>query len=154
METLSLRMKQHCSSALEIARFLKDQPEVDRVFYPGLPDHPNHHIAKKQSRGFGGIVSFTLKDDSLSAASRFVSATALFKLAESLGGIKSLISHSAEMTHKTIPADIRRAAGVSDSLIRLSVGLEDAEDLITDLRNTFDGLIVRKNRHLHHLENC
>jgi len=154
METLSLRMKQHCSSALEIARFLKDQPEVDKVFYPGLPDHLNHNIAKKQSRGFGGIVSFTLKEDSLSAASRFVSSTGLFKLAESLGGIKSLISHSAEMTHKTIPAEIRRAAGVSDSLIRISVGLEDAEDLITDLRNTFDGLIVRKNRHLHHLKNC
>jgi cysteine-S-conjugate beta-lyase len=154
METLSLRMKQHCNSALQIAEFLKDQPEVDQVFYPGLPDHPNHAIAKRQSRGFGGIVSFTLKEDSLSAARRFVSSTGLFKLAESLGGIKSLISHSAEMTHKTIPPDIRRAAGVSDSLIRLSVGLEEAEDLITDLRNTFDRIIVRTNKYAHHLENC
>ncbi len=154
METLSLRMKQHCNSALQIAEFLKDQPEVDQVFYPGLPYHPNHAIAKRQSRGFGGIVSFTLKEDSLSAARRFVSSTGLFKLAESLGGIKSLISHSAEMTHKTIPPDIRRAAGVSDSLIRLSVGLEEAEDLITDLRNTFDRIIVRTNKYAHHLENC
>jgi cysteine-S-conjugate beta-lyase len=154
METLSLRMKQHCNSALQIAEFLKEQPEVDQVFYPGLPDHPNHAIAKRQSRGFGGIVSFTLKEDSLSAARRFVSSTGLFKLAESLGGIKSLISHSAEMTHKTIPPDIRRAAGVSDSLIRLSVGLEEAEDLITDLRNTFDRIIVRTNKYAHHLENC
>ncbi len=154
METLSLRMKQHCSSALEIARFLQDQPEVDQVFYPGLPDHPNHAIAKKQSRGFGGIVSFTLKEDNLAAARLFVSSTSLFKLAESLGGIKSLISHSAEMTHKTIPPDLRRAAGVQDSLIRLSVGLEEAEDLITDLRNTFDRTVVKSHIYSHQLENC
>jgi len=154
METLSLRMKQHGSSALEIARFLQDQPEVDRVFYPGLTGHPNHLIAKKQSHGFGGIVSFTLKEDNLAAARRFVSSTELFKLAESLGGIKSLISHSAEMTHKSIPPDLRRAAGVNDSLIRLSVGLEDAEDLITDLRNTFDRIVVRTGNYSHHSENC
>jgi cystathionine beta-lyase len=154
METLSLRMNQHCSSALQIAEFLTVQPEVDRVFYPGLPPHPNHDVAKRQSRGFGGIVSFTLKEDSLAAARRFVSSTELFKLAESLGGIKSLISHSAEMTHKTIPAEIRRAAGVNDSLIRLSVGLEEAEDLITDLRNTFDRIIVRTNKYSKQLENC
>ena len=154
METLSLRMKQHCSSALEIARFLQDQPEVDQVFYPGLPDHPNHAIAKKQSRGFGGIVSFTLKEDTLAAARLFVSSTSLFKLAESLGGIKSLISHSAEMTHKTIPPELRRAAGVQDSLIRLSVGLEEGEDLITDLRNTFDRTVVKSHIYSHQLENC
>jgi len=154
METLSLRMKQHCKSALEIAQFLSNQPEVERVFYPGLPEHPNHIIAKKQSRGFGGIVSFTLKDDSLEAARRFVCNTSLFKLAESLGGIKSLISHSAEMTHKTIPQEIRRASGVNDSLIRLSVGLEEAEDLITDLRNTFALTIVSSNIYSYHLENC
>jgi cystathionine beta-lyase len=154
METLSLRMRQHCTTALQIAEFLQDHPAVDRVFYPGLYDHPNHGVAKKQSRGFGGIVSFTLKEDSLAAARRFVSSTELFKLAESLGGIKSLISHSAEMTHKTIPPDIRRAAGVNDSLIRLSVGLEEAEDLITDLRNTFDRIVVRTNKHSKHLENC
>ena len=154
METLSLRMRQHCSSALQIAEFLQDQPEVDRVFYPGLPGHPNYKVAKKQSRGFGGIVSFTLKEDSLAEARRFVCSTELFKLAESLGGIKSLISHSAEMTHKTIPPEIRRAAGVNDSLIRLSVGLEDAVDLITDLRNSFDRLTVRTNKYSHRLENC
>ncbi len=154
METLSLRMKQHCNSALQIAEFLQDQPEVDQVFYPGLPGHPNHEIAKRQSRGFGGIVSFTLKEDSLAAATQFVSSTGLFKLAESLGGIKSLISHSARMTHKTIPDEIRRAAGVNDSLIRLSVGLEEAEDLIADLRNTFDIIAVKTNSHSKHLENC
>jgi cystathionine beta-lyase len=154
METLSLRMRQHCSSAQEIAEFLLDQPEVSRVFYPGLSSHPYHEVAKRQSRGFGGIVSFTLKEDSLAEARRFVSSTELFKLAESLGGIKSLISHSAEMTHKTIPPEIRRAAGVNDSLIRLSVGLEDAEDLITDLRNSFDRLTVRTNKYSHRLENC
>ena len=154
METLSLRMRQHCSSALQIAEFLQDHPEVDRVFYPGLPGHPGHLVAKKQSRGFGGIVSFTLKEDSLESANRFVSSTTLFKLAESLGGIKSLISHSAEMTHKTIPADVRRASGVSDSLIRLSVGLEDSEDLIADLRNTFARILVKKNNHSKYLENC
>ncbi len=154
METLSLRMKQHCNSALQIAEFLQDQPEVDQVFYPGLPGHPNHEIAKRQSRGFGGIVSFTLKEDSLAAATQFVSSIGLFKLAESLGGIKSLISHSARMTHKTIPDEIRRAAGVNDSLIRLSVGLEEAEDLIADLRNTFDIIAVKTNSHSKHLENC
>jgi cystathionine beta-lyase len=154
METLTLRMRQHCSSALEIAEFLHDHPAVDKVFYPGLSDHPNHLIAKKQSQGYGGIVSFSLKQDNLASARRFVSSTRLFKLAESLGGIKSLISHSAEMTHKTIPPEIRRAAGVRDSLIRLSVGLEEAEDLITDLRNTFDRIVVGSKKHLKRLENC
>jgi cystathionine beta-lyase len=154
METLTLRMRQHCSSAQVIAEFLQEHPNVERVFYPGLPDHPNHLIAKKQSRGYGGIVSFSLKEDNLAAARCFVSSTRLFKLAESLGGIKSLISHSAEMTHKTIPPEIRRAAGVKDSLIRLSVGLEEAEDLITDLRNTFDRIFVKSNKHSKRLENC
>jgi cysteine-S-conjugate beta-lyase len=154
METLSLRMRQHCSTAQAVAEFLLDQPEVDRVFYPGLPGHSNHEIARKQSRGFGGIISFTLKEDSLSAARRFVSSTELFKLAESLGGIKSLISHSAEMTHKTIPPEIRRAAGVCDSLIRLSVGLEEAEDLIADLRNSFDRIHVKTKKYSHLPENC
>jgi cysteine-S-conjugate beta-lyase len=153
METLTLRMRQHCRSAQRIAEFLADHAAVDQVFYPGLNSHPGHEIAKKQSRGFGGIVSFTLKEDNIDAARRFVSATGLFKLAESLGGIKSLISHSAEMTHKTIPPEIRRAAGVKDSLIRLSVGLEDEEDLIPDLHNTFDRIIVKSNKLSKHLEN-
>ncbi len=154
METLSLRMKHICNSSGQIAEFLLTQDAVDQVYYPGLPGHPNHAVARKQSGGYGGIVSFTLKDDSLEAASRFVCSTGLFKLAESLGGIKSLISHSAEMTHKTIPPEIRRAAGVRDSLIRLSVGLEEVEDLIADLRNTFDRTIVRTNKYSKQTENC
>ena len=154
METLTLRMRQHCSSAQQIAEFLLDQSEVDQVYYPGLPGHANHAVAKRQSRGYGGIVSFTLKENSLEAARLFVTNTELFKLAESLGGIKSLISHSAEMTHKTIPPQIRRMAGVKDSLIRLSVGLEEAEDLILDLRNSFDRINVKTNKYSHQLENC
>ena len=154
LETLNLRMRQHCETAQKIAEFLAGQPEVDQVFYPGLPGHKNHEIARKQSRAFGGIVSFTLKQDSLELASRFAGSTKLFKLAESLGGIKSLISHSAEMTHKSIPAEIRRKAGVNDSLLRLSVGLEDAEDLIADLRNSFDLFFVKTNNYSRRLENC
>ncbi len=137
IETLHLRVKQHCASALTVAEFLETHPAVDTVFYPGLTTHPNHAIAKKQSKGFGGIVSFTLKEDTEEAALAFVTNTTLFKLAESLGGIKSLVSHPANMTHKSIPAEKRRAAGVQDSLIRLSIGLEDAEDLIEDISNTF-----------------
>ncbi len=121
-ETLHLRMRQHTSSAKQIAAYLCSQPEVENVYYPG----------------FGGIVSFSLRDDTIDAATTFVTSTKLFKLAESLGGIKSLISHSASMTHKTIPDARRRAAGVADSLIRLSVGLEEAEDLIADLAQTFN----------------
>jgi cystathionine beta-lyase len=133
METLHLRIKQHCAGAKSVAEFLEQHPAVDKVYYPGLPSHPNHDIAKKQSRGFGGIVSFVLKDDTEEAAKNFATSTRLFKLAESLGGIKSLLSHPATMTHKAIPAEIRRAAGVSDSLIRLSIGLEEPVDLIHDL---------------------
>jgi cystathionine beta-lyase len=106
---------------------------VDKVFYPGLPSHVNHEIAKQQAKGFGGIVSFGLKNDTEEAAVKLVTSTKLFKLAESLGGVKSLLCHPANMTHKSIPAAKRRAAGVADSLVRLSVGLEDAEDLIADL---------------------
>ncbi len=137
IETLHLRIKQHCSNALQIATFLETHPAVDKVFYPGLASHPNHEIAKKQSKGFGGIVSFTLKNDTEDAAIKFVTSTRYFHLAESLGGIKSLLCHPANMTHKTIPAEKRKAAGVADSLIRLSVGLEDAEDLVEDLAGAF-----------------
>jgi cystathionine beta-lyase len=138
IETLHLRVKQHSRSAQEVAEFLQQHPAVDKVYYPGLPSHPNHAIAKKQSRGFGGIVSFSLKNDTEQAATAFVTNTQLFKLAESLGGIKSLTSHPATMTHKTIPVEKRHAAGVSDSLIRLSVGLEDVEDLLEDLQQALD----------------
>jgi cysteine-S-conjugate beta-lyase len=138
IETLHLRVRQHCASALEIARFLEDHPAVASVYYPGLTTHRGHEVAAAQSKGFGGIVSFSLKDDTIEAATAFVTSTKLFKLAESLGGIKSLVSHPAQMTHKTIPEERRHAAGVSDSLIRLSAGLEDAEDLIDDLRQALD----------------
>jgi cysteine-S-conjugate beta-lyase len=140
IETLHLRVRQHCASAQSIAEFLVQHPAVGAVYYPGLPSHPGHAISGKQAKGYGGIVSFTLKDDTEEAAISFVTSTALFQLAESLGGIKSLVSHPATMTHKTIPAEKRKAAGVADSLIRLSTGLEDAEDLVDDLRQALDKL--------------
>lgn len=137
IETLHLRIQQHCRNAQSVAEFLATHPAVEKVFYPGLPTHKNHLVAKQQSKGFGGIVSFTLKNDTENAAIKFVTSTQYFKLAESLGGIKSLVSHPANMTHKSIPSEKRRAAGVADSLIRLSVGLEEAEDLIEDLKSAF-----------------
>jgi cystathionine beta-lyase len=142
IETLHLRVKQHCASAFTVAEFLETHPAVDKVFYPGLTTHPNHHIAKKQAKGFGGIVSFTLKNDTEEAAIQFVTQTQLFKLAESLGGIKSLVSHPANMTHKSIPAAKRKAAGVADSLVRLSIGLEDAEDLLADLEQALNKIKI------------
>ena len=138
IETLNLRVKQHCYNAQKIADFLETHPAVDKVFYPGLKTHPNHAIAVKQSKGFGGIVSFTLKNDTEEAATAFVISTKYFKLAESLGGVKSLLCHPAQMTHKSIPRERRRAAGVADSLIRLSVGLEEEADLIDDLKEALD----------------
>jgi cysteine-S-conjugate beta-lyase len=133
IETLHLRVKQHCINAQIIAEYLQEHPAVDKVYYPGLKNHTNHQVAATQASGFGGIVSFTLKEDTAEAATQFVTSTGLFKLAESLGGIKSLLCHPASMTHKTIPAEKRRAAGVNDSLIRLSVGLEEADDLVKDI---------------------
>ncbi len=145
IETLHLRIRQHCHSALAVAEFLSAHPAVDKVFYPGLASHPNHEVAKKQAKGFGGIVSFTLKEDTNEAALAFVTSTSLFKLAESLGGIKSLVSHPANMTHKSIPAEKRRAAGVSDSLIRLSIGLEETDDLIADLEDAFEKITLKQH---------
>jgi cysteine-S-conjugate beta-lyase len=144
IETLHLRVKQHCENAQVIAEFLETHPAVDKVYYPGLKTHFNHIIAAKQASGFGGVVSFTLKNDTEEAATAFVTSTQLFKLAESLGGIKSLLCHPAQMTHKTIPLEKRRAAGVSDSLVRLSVGLENAKDLINDLKQSLNINIVSK----------
>ena len=138
IETLPLRIKQHCENARDVAEYLENHPLVEKVFYPGLKSHPNHILAAKQSKNFGGIVSFTLKDDSEGAATQFVTSTRYFKLAESLGGVKSLLCHPAQMTHKSIPANKRKAAGVADSLIRLSVGLEDVTDLINDLEQAFE----------------
>ena len=148
IETLHLRVRQHCASASAIASFLVSHPAVDRVYYPGLGTHPGHEIAAAQSKGYGGIVSFSLKVDTVAAATAFVTSTRLFKLAESLGGIKSLVSHPAQMTHKSIPDERRRAAGVTDSLIRLSAGLEDAEDLIEDLQQALDAVVIKTENHL------
>jgi len=142
IETLHLRVRQHAASARAIAAFLENHPAVEKVYYPGLPTHPGHAIAAGQSKGFGGIVSFALKADTIETATAFVTSTQLFKLAESLGGIKSLVSHPAQMTHKSIPAEKRKAAGVVDGLIRLSAGLEDTEDLIADLRQALDKLVA------------
>lgn len=137
IETLNLRIKQHCANAQAVAEFLETHPAVDKVYYPGLINHVNHDVALRQAKGFGGIVSFTLKNDTEEAATAFVTSTQYFKLAESLGGVKSLLCHPAQMTHKSIPSEKRRAAGVADSLIRLSVGLEEAADLVDDLNNAF-----------------
>ena len=138
IETLPLRIKQHCINAQAIAEFLQEQPGVESVYYPGLVSHFNHDIAKKQSKGFGGIVSFSLKEDTIEAAKIFVTSTKYFKLAESLGGVKSLLCHPATMTHKSTPVDVRQAAGVCDGLIRLSVGIEEVEDLIEDLKQALN----------------
>jgi len=138
IETLPLRIEKHCSNAQAVATFLQEHPAVDKVYYPGLSTHPNHDIAKKQASGFGGIVSFSLKEDTEDTAIAFVTATQYFKLAESLGGIKSLLCHPATMTHKSIPAEKRKSAGVANSLVRLSVGLEDAGDLIKDIEQAFE----------------
>jgi cystathionine beta-lyase len=133
LKTLHVRMQRHCENGAAVARFLREHPKVGKVFWCGFEDHPNHDIAKKQMRGFGGMMSFTLKDDSVDEAKRVLSSTKLFALAESLGGVESLINHPATMTHASIPREERFKNGLTDSLIRLSVGIEDAEDLIEDL---------------------
>lgn len=137
IETLTLRIKQHSESAFIIAKYLSTKSEIRNLYYPGLEIHVNYNVALRQQKYFGGIVSFSLKDDTLESAYKFVTSTKLFKLAESLGGPKSLLCNPATMTHKSIPAEIRQKSGVTDSLIRLSVGLEDVEDLINDLENAF-----------------
>ncbi|MCX6291037.1 MAG: cystathionine gamma-synthase [Bacteroidetes bacterium] len=133
VKTLHLRMERHCSNGKAIANFLKQHPKVDKVYWPGFPDHPNHDVAKKQMKDFGGMISFTLKGNSMEEAFRMASRTKVFSLAESLGGVESLIGHPASMTHASIPKEIREKAGVVDSLLRLSVGVEDIDDLISDL---------------------
>ncbi len=139
VKTLHVRMERHCSNGMAIARWLVDQPAVKHVYYPGLEDHPGHAIAKKQMRGYTGMVSFTLNNDTLEAANRVLKSVELFSLAESLGGVESLIGHPATMTHASIPAEVRRQSGVLDSLIRLSVGIEDVDDLIADLAKALEG---------------
>ncbi len=146
IETLSLRYKKQSDNAQKIAEFLREHPEVDKVYYPGLESHKNHHIATKQQKGYyGGVVSFSLKDDTTSAANNFVTATNYFKLAESLGGVKSLLCHPAQMTHASIPREKRLRAGVQDSLVRLSCGIEDVEDLLADLANAFERVKTEKD---------
>ncbi|XCI75000.1 MAG: PLP-dependent aspartate aminotransferase family protein [Flavobacteriales bacterium] len=137
IQTLYLRMEKQSANASKIADFLNQHQEVDKVYYPGLTSHKNHIIAAKQQRAFGGIVSFSLKDDTTAAADGFITSTSLFKLAESLGGTKSLLCHPATMTHKSIPEKARHAIGIQDSLIRLSCGIEHVDDLIEDLEQAF-----------------
>lgn len=138
IKTLHLRVQRHCENGKTIANFLKNHPKVDNVYWPGLESHPNHEVAKKQMRDFGGMVSFTLKGNKLADALNVVKKVEIFALAESLGGVESLIGHPATMTHAAIPKEKREKTGVVDSLIRLSVGVEDAEDLIEDLKNALN----------------
>lgn len=133
LKTLHVRMDRHCLNGEKIAHFLRNHPKVGKVYWCGFEDHPAYAIAKKQMRGFGGMMSFTLKDDSPENTTRVLSSTKLFALAESLGGVESLINHPASMTHASIPREERIKNGLEDSLIRLSVGIEDADDLIADL---------------------
>ena len=136
LKTLALRMERHCSNAIEIAHWLEEQPQVKSVSYPGLKSHPQHDLAREQMRGFGGMVTIVLKTD-LAGTKRFLENTHLFSLAESLGGVESLINHPALMTHASVPKEQREALGVTDSLVRLSVGVEDVRDLIGDLQFAF-----------------
>jgi cystathionine beta-lyase/cystathionine gamma-synthase len=138
IKTLHLRMQRHCENGEQIARFLSTHLKVDKVYWPGFETHPNHHVAKAQMRGFGGMISFTLKGNQLQDALDLVKKVGIFALAESLGGVESLIGHPATMTHASIPKEVREQSGVVDSLIRLSVGVEDADDLIADLKQALE----------------
>lgn len=138
IKTLHIRMQRHCENGEKIANFLKSHPKVDKVYWPGFEDHPNHDIAKKQMSGYGGMISFTTTDSSLKGAVRVLEKLQIFTLAESLGGVESLAGHPASMTHASIPKEEREKTGVVDSLIRLSVGIEDDEDLIADLKQALE----------------
>ncbi|MGM9479547.1 cystathionine gamma-synthase [Pedobacter sp. GSP4] len=135
IKTLHLRMKAHCENGERIAHYLKKHPKVDKIYWPGFEDHPNHDVAKKQMRGFGGMISITLKGADLAETFRISSNFKVFTLAESLGGVESLINHPATMTHGSIPKEEREKVGVTDNLLRLSVGVEDIDDLLEDLEN-------------------
>ncbi|MCL9800610.1 cystathionine gamma-synthase [Pseudomonas sp. AKS31] len=139
VKTLALRMERHCSNALNLAQWLEQQPQVKHVYYPGLASHPQHELAKRQMRGFGGMISVDLNSD-LDGARRFLENVKIFALAESLGGVESLIEHPAIMTHATIPADTRAKLGIGDGLVRLSVGVEDVEDLRADLAQALQSI--------------
>jgi cystathionine gamma-lyase len=133
IKTLHLRMKAHCENGALVAQYLKKHPKIDKIYWPGFEDHPNHVVAKKQMRAFGGMVSITLKDADLQETFRVASKFQVFSLAESLGGVESLINHPTSMTHGSIPKEEREKVGVTDNLLRLSVGVEDIEDLLADL---------------------
>jgi cystathionine beta-lyase/cystathionine gamma-synthase len=137
IKTLAVRMERHCLNARRLAAWLAEQPQARRVYYPGLPSHPGHELARRQMRDFGGMISVSLKGGR-EAALRLLTRTKLFSLAESLGGVESLIGHPATMTHASIPAEIRQARGIDDGLVRLSVGIEDADDLQADLRQAME----------------
>lgn len=134
IKTLHLRMERHCFNGRQVATFLRSHPKVEKVYWPGFEDHPNHNIAKTQMRDFGGMISFDLKSHSQEEAFKLASSVKVFSLAESLGGVESLINHPASMTHASVPAAERARVGVTDSLLRLSVGVEDIDDLIADLK--------------------
>lgn len=140
IKTLHLRMQRHCENGAAIAKFLLSHSKIDKVYWPGFESHPNHQIAKSQMKDFGGMISFTLKGNKLDDALEIVKKVELFALAESLGGVESLIGHPATMTHASIPKEVREQSGVVDSLIRLSVGIEDVEDLIEDLKQALEKL--------------
>jgi cystathionine gamma-lyase len=133
IKTLHVRMDRHCENGIAVANYLRNHPKVDKVYWPGFPDHPNHDIAKTQMKKFGGMISFTLKNATVEETFAMASKVRVFSLAESLGGVESLLNHPATMTHASIPKEEREKAGVTDGLIRLSVGIEDIEDLLADL---------------------
>jgi cystathionine gamma-lyase len=137
IKTLAVRMEQHCDNARHLASWLADHPRVERIYYPGLPNHPGHQVARRQMRDFGGMISVSIRGGR-DAALRFLTRTRLFSLAESLGGVESLIGHPATMTHASIPAELRQARGIGDGLVRLSVGIEDVKDLQEDLRQALE----------------
>ncbi|MEQ8575590.1 MAG: PLP-dependent aspartate aminotransferase family protein, partial [Fulvivirga sp.] len=135
IKTLHLRVQRHCENGREIANFLKDHPKVEKVYWPGFESHPNHDIAKAQMKDFGGMISFTLKGNSKEEAFKIMESFKFFSIAESLGGVESLVNHSATMTHASIPYEERQKIGILDSLIRLSVGIEDVDDLLDDIKS-------------------
>ena len=133
IKTLALRMQRHCDNALAVAGFLATHPAIDKVIYPGLPTHPQHELASRQMRGFGGVVTIYLKDDSRAAAARVAERLQWFALGESLGGVESIVNHSATMSHGSMPAEVKKALGIREGMLRLSVGIEDVDDLLADL---------------------
>ena len=139
LKTLAVRMEKHCENAFEIASFLEEHEAIEKIYYPGLSNHPNHEIAKKQMSGFGGMITVVLKGG-LKTATTFLERTKIFALAESLGGVESLIEHPAIMTHASVPAEVRKDLGIEDGLVRLSVGIESVEDLLDDLNQALSGV--------------